>query len=313
MYKEKKIAVIIPAYNEESHIGKTIQSIVDCELMVDEVIVINNDSSDSTPYIAKRKGANVIDITGGPIGRLRNIGVEHSEADILIFLDADVIITALWDFNIKATLDDLLNQPLNIYGSHCSPPEGSSNWFEKYWFSCFDDFSSSHIGSAHMILSRELFLNVGGFSTELVTGEDYELCQKIIKYGGRVVENKQLKVIHHDFPKTIRSFISREIWHGEGDTLNIKAILNSRVALVALIFILLHILIFFGVITQKFTISLISIASIFSLTLGVSIIKFKAYGMKFILINTFIYYLYFWGRSLALVKKLHHHILKLAT
>jgi glycosyltransferase involved in cell wall biosynthesis len=51
MYQEKSIAVVVPAYNEEKLIGKTLTSIPD---VVDRIIVINDASADNTSEIIKR-------------------------------------------------------------------------------------------------------------------------------------------------------------------------------------------------------------------------------------------------------------------
>ena len=60
----KKITIIIPCYNEEKGIGKVIDDIPKRELKKlgyeTEVLVIDNNSSDKTAEIAKRKGARVI-------------------------------------------------------------------------------------------------------------------------------------------------------------------------------------------------------------------------------------------------------------
>ena len=51
MYKDKKIAVVVPAYNEEKLIGKTIESI---PAYVDKIIVVDDASKDATLYKVKR-------------------------------------------------------------------------------------------------------------------------------------------------------------------------------------------------------------------------------------------------------------------
>ena len=51
------IKVIIPAYNEEDSIGKVINEIPS---IVDEIIVVNNNSSDFTEVNAKKAGATVL-------------------------------------------------------------------------------------------------------------------------------------------------------------------------------------------------------------------------------------------------------------
>ena len=56
MRSNKKIAVIIPALNEELSIGKVITDIPD---WVDDIIVVDNGSKDKTAIVAKQKGARV--------------------------------------------------------------------------------------------------------------------------------------------------------------------------------------------------------------------------------------------------------------
>jgi len=51
------IKVIIPAYNEENSIGKVID---DIPPIVDEIIVVNNNSTDATERVAKTAGATVV-------------------------------------------------------------------------------------------------------------------------------------------------------------------------------------------------------------------------------------------------------------
>ena len=55
------ITVIIPAFNEEKSIGKVVHDIP--RDIVDHVIVVNNNSTDRTPEVAKSEGAIVLDET----------------------------------------------------------------------------------------------------------------------------------------------------------------------------------------------------------------------------------------------------------
>lgn len=86
-----KICAIIPAYNEEKTIGQIIDTIknVDC---IDEIVVVSDGSEDETAQIAKCRKANVIELTenqgkGGAIKK----GLEVTECDVVLFLDADLI------------------------------------------------------------------------------------------------------------------------------------------------------------------------------------------------------------------------------
>ena len=85
------IDVIIPAYNEENSIDLVVQEIPS---IVRDVIVVNNNSSDSTSRIAREAGATVVDEPISGYGRACLKGMEKVKAnpqppDIIVFLDAD--------------------------------------------------------------------------------------------------------------------------------------------------------------------------------------------------------------------------------
>ena len=92
MNKTPKIIVIIPAYNEENSVGKVIRDIPSD--MVQEVIVVNNNSNDSTELNARRAGATVIYESRPGYGYACLKGIEYlgqlpAAPDIVVFLDAD--------------------------------------------------------------------------------------------------------------------------------------------------------------------------------------------------------------------------------
>ncbi len=85
-----KIAVIIPAYNEEQSIGKVINDIP--EDLVEEVIVVNNNSTDSTAGVAAAAGATVLveEYQGYGAACLKGIDyLKDKVFDIIVFLDGD--------------------------------------------------------------------------------------------------------------------------------------------------------------------------------------------------------------------------------
>ncbi|MCX8491390.1 MAG: glycosyltransferase family 2 protein [Cyclobacteriaceae bacterium] len=87
-----KIKIIIPAFNEENGLGQVIQEIP--KGVVDEIIVVNNASTDNTEVIAREEGATVLHETTPGYGRACLKGIQHiknsvSKPDIIVFLDAD--------------------------------------------------------------------------------------------------------------------------------------------------------------------------------------------------------------------------------
>ncbi|MEN7547467.1 glycosyltransferase family 2 protein [Rapidithrix thailandica] len=86
------IKVIIPAFNEQNSVGKVINDIP--KGWVEEVIVVNNGSTDETAKQAKAAGATVLDEQQKGYGNACLKGInylrnQHKPIDIVVFLDAD--------------------------------------------------------------------------------------------------------------------------------------------------------------------------------------------------------------------------------
>ncbi len=85
-----KILVIIPAFNEAKSIDKVIREIP--QDLVDEVVVVNNNSSDETSRVARQAGATVLDEPRQGYGFACLKGIDYAKKqnpDIIVFLDAD--------------------------------------------------------------------------------------------------------------------------------------------------------------------------------------------------------------------------------
>lgn len=88
--KYQKVSVIIPAFNEENTVARVVDVIgqVSC---VDEIIVVDDGSSDNTAQEAKDAGAIVISHEGNKgKGEALYTGYKNAECDIIAFIDADI-------------------------------------------------------------------------------------------------------------------------------------------------------------------------------------------------------------------------------
>ena len=92
MIRSHKIVIIIPAYNEENSIAQVIRDVPPG--LADEIIVINNNSSDQTVVNAQAAGATVIHEKIPGYGRACLKGIEYARhlkplPDVIVFIDAD--------------------------------------------------------------------------------------------------------------------------------------------------------------------------------------------------------------------------------
>lgn len=99
------LSIIIPARNEEKYLPLLLRSIKKQRFSDLEIILADNHSKDRTRYIAKDNGCKIID--GGYVAYARNKGAKNSKGNLLLFIDADVIIPenflleAIEEFNYR--------------------------------------------------------------------------------------------------------------------------------------------------------------------------------------------------------------------
>jgi dolichol-phosphate hexosyltransferase len=86
MYKGYKITVIIPCLNEEQGIEQVLRRMPE---FVDQVIVVDNASTDRTSEVAKSLGAHVIREEVRGYGRSYKRGFRDAEGDLIVTLDGD--------------------------------------------------------------------------------------------------------------------------------------------------------------------------------------------------------------------------------
>ena len=103
------ISVVIPAFNEEEHIGACLASLAAQETsQTFEVIVVDNASTDNTAAIARRYASRMnLRIVHEPRkgrGRARRTGYRVAKGDIFLSTDADIVLPPHWVETMSTTL-----------------------------------------------------------------------------------------------------------------------------------------------------------------------------------------------------------------
>jgi len=207
-----KISFIIPVLNGAKYIDQCLAHIESEMSADDEIIVIDNGSTDDTVSIARRRrNVRVLEYPELTVGGLRNRGAQVSSGDVLAFIDSDCLLQQGWR---KGVVEILSDPAVHATGSICDLPP-SPTWVEKAWSASKSGSPRrvEYLPSANLVIRRAAFLSVGGFDEVLVTDEDYDIGVKITRSGGQVIDAPAVRSIHLGNSKTLAQFVRRQEWH----------------------------------------------------------------------------------------------------
>ncbi len=101
-----RVSVVIPVYNEGKYIGACLESLMRQTVPADEIIVVDNNSTDDTVKIAKQYPVKIIKETKQGRGHARNRGFNKAQYDIIARTDGDSILPSNWIKRIKKKFTD---------------------------------------------------------------------------------------------------------------------------------------------------------------------------------------------------------------
>ncbi len=181
------ISVIIPAYNEEKYLSRTLDTVRAGERKPDEIIVVDGGSTDSTPQVAKANGAKVVTIPHRGIGFARQMGLEAARGDIIAFTDADTLVPKNWLTKIEETL----SRPgvVGVFGNFMVPDgripyrlyvntiQQVGNWL--WWYI----FRIPWAPGQNTAFLRATGIAAGGYPVDYKIAEDIEMARRLMKIG----------------------------------------------------------------------------------------------------------------------------------
>lgn len=184
------VTVVIPAFNEEASILKTLWSLSKNKTTYPvEVLVVNNNSTDRTQQVLDRLGVRSFFQPVQGWGPARQLGLEKARGKYILSADADCIYPEGW---IQKMTDALIKEGVTcVHGGYrFLAPFGESRWklflyeglkkiiveirnIKRPWFNC---------GGASMGYPKDLALKVG-FVPRQVRGEDGRMAFELAQLG----------------------------------------------------------------------------------------------------------------------------------
>ncbi|MDY6822546.1 MAG: glycosyltransferase [Thermodesulfobacteriota bacterium] len=215
----KKISIFIRTHNEAKWLGKTLRQVMAQHMKADEVVVLDNDSSDETCAIASSFGAVVKNIPQKEFtyGRALNRSLLYTTGDIIVFLSAhSPPVNRFWLKNLVRPI--LISEASVSFGRQIPMP--GVNVFEEWnIYRAFPKqpgpikkilhFQNINFSNANAAVSSS-FLKTMPFSEEISFAEDLEWAHRVVK-AGQHIQYCPDAVVYHSHELDINRLTDRTV------------------------------------------------------------------------------------------------------
>ena len=181
----QKVSIHIPAFNAERTINECIDSLFNQTVPFDEIIVVNDFSSDKTLEILKKyKTIKIINnkMNMG-LSYSRNQAIKNSRNEIIASIDADVILEDQW---LEKMLFYLNKDGISMCGGKLEEKLTNNKfnlWRAKYYSQNWgnqDKLSPNFLFGCNTLQKKSIWQEIGGYNENFKTnGEDIDYSNKI--------------------------------------------------------------------------------------------------------------------------------------
>lgn len=214
------ISVIIPVYNDPEGILTTLKSVL--QHSIDEVIVVDNASTDRTPEV-------VADIDEDRVSLVheteiqssyaaRNTGIRNASNDVLAFLDADMRVSERWAEDLIETVEreGVRYGGCNVELIPCTTPGMAARFDAHTGFPVEQYLRGQRFAPTSSLVTRmEIFEEVDLFDPRFVSGGDKEFGNRVDEAGYELTYLADVTA-HHPPRNSIRELVEKDLRVGRG-------------------------------------------------------------------------------------------------
>jgi glycosyltransferase involved in cell wall biosynthesis len=180
-----KLSIIIPAYNEEKYLARTLGAAQEAlaPIASSEIIVVDNHSTDGTRLVAARFGVRVVTEHERNISKVRNTGAGNAAGHVYVFIDADTLVMP----DLFEKILQIMNDDNCLGGSVDVRYAKADRKWTKYYLMCWQFLGrllNMRQGAAQFCRC-EIFAELGGYDESIFMGEDIEFQWRLSKLARR--------------------------------------------------------------------------------------------------------------------------------
>ena len=182
-----ELSIIVPAHNEEALLRRTLEAIAVAARTAAvpfEIVVVDDSSTDRTAEIARSYGARVVATAVRQIAGARNAGARAATGEMLLFVDADTIVSPRI---VQGAIDALRAGAVGGGASAHFEPEAPPWAHGAIAWAAWTMRLARWAAGCFFFVRRDAFERVGGFDERYFASEEIHLSRALKRHGRFVI------------------------------------------------------------------------------------------------------------------------------
>lgn len=203
------VSIIIPSYKSVKTLKYVLESIKNQTYDNIEVIVVDRPSNDGTKELVEKFGYKYIALYSERTKAV-NYGAKISSGDYIYYIGSDYVLEpTLVEKVVETVLKERADAAIII---NVIKPAGfwsKVKWLEK------ECYKSDDLIEAARFFSRKVFFDVAGYDENMVAYEEYDLHNRLLKKGYKIIRVKGVKELNIGEPNSLSLYVKKYYYYGK--------------------------------------------------------------------------------------------------
>lgn len=231
--KEPFVSIVVPVYNAEETLTDSLHSLCTLEYPEElfEIIIVLDKSTDRTMDILNTFIDSIHLIENKKrmgVSESRNFGLSVAQGDYIAFVDSDCVVPHNWLVKLVEYLsspnvagvssyhEPIIEGPLREHLLRMRSIQFSGDATKQIVVNKPQfPIEVDAISTNSSIFKKDILFEVGGFDKELISGEDIDLCWRIVERGYKLLLVPD-SYISHRLKGNLKGFAKKQYWYGQG-------------------------------------------------------------------------------------------------
>lgn len=206
----KTLSVIIPCYNYAHYLGDCIESVLNQSVKADEIIIVDDESTDNTKEIASKYPVKYIWQKNKGLSGARNTGIQEATSEYIMCLDADDMLRpdAIQE-HLKIAGENIIAQcGLMYFGNQVAEfrPQGAT----------LESMLKANTVYCDSVFTKKMWEKIGGYDeseTMRLGLEDWLLWIEMMANGAKVVTSDYIALLYRRHGNTMTHTTTHPRWN----------------------------------------------------------------------------------------------------